>query len=203
MDKRILPALVLVAAAIIVWSFFMPWANVKASVTKVARSLTDKAGPLKEAPLAGKIISELREVTDAIDAFGGINIKTTVRGYDIPRLVNSKTSKVALSLAQILFKGTEGLGLKSYLVYLLPIFAFVSAALAVLGVKATQAVIAMLAVSGVVSMGGLYNLYTADFSNLVVQVVIEKSLWQTMYAYLFIFLVSAIWLILDKQKRLR
>ena len=180
----------------------MPWANVKASVTKVARSLTDKAGPLKEAPLAGKIIGKVKEATDALDAFGGINIKTTVRGYDIPRLVNNKTSKVALSLAQILFKGTEGLGAKSYLVYLLPLLAFVSAALAVMGVKATQAVIAMLAVSGAISIGGLYNLYTADFSNLIIQIVIGKGLWQTMYAYLFIFLVSAAWLILDKQKRL-
>lgn len=197
MSKKVLLVLIIMAAAVIIWGFFMPWAKVKTSVTKVAKQLTDAAaGPLEKAPVAGRLIKNVEKVTDIIGDLGGIEVKTTVRGYDIPRMVNQKISKVALSLSQILFKVTEGLEVKSYLVYLLPLFAIVCTALAVMGLKATQPIIAMLVISGAVSIGGFYNLLTADLSNLIVNITIEKGLWCTMYAYLVIFIVSIIWLVL-------
>ena len=201
MNKKILVVLVIIATAVVLRGFFMPWAHVRASVTKVAKKLTDAADPLKKAPGTGKVIKDVEKITDLISAFGDVDVKATVRGYDIPRLVNSKTSKVALSLSQVLFKSTKGLDIKSYLVYLLPLIAILCAVLAIMGSKAIQPVVAMLIVSGSVSIGGFYNLLTMDFSNLIVKIAIGKGLWYTMYAYLSIFILGIIWMILDKRSK--
>ena len=67
MNKKVLLVLIIVAAAVIVWSFFMPWAKVKTSVTKIAEKLTDAAArPLKEAPVAKEVIEDVEKVTDLI-----------------------------------------------------------------------------------------------------------------------------------------
>lgn len=190
MDKRILAGLVILFAIVIIASFFMPWAKLSASVTKVSNELT-----------GGKFARELSRVTKALGDFGGnIQVKTTVSGYDIPTMVNKKSSKVAISLAQGLFKDAKDLDRKSMLVFLLPVLAFVCAALAVMGLKNKLSVISMLVISGAVSLGGLYKLKTLDLSSLVVDITIEKGLWQTMYAYLFIFIISIIWLVKDKKE---
>ena len=199
MKKMLLLILVFLASAVIIRGFFMPWAKVQSSVTRLAEGVTESVKkPLKETPVAKEVVEELEKVTKVIGEFGDIELKTTVRGYDIPQMVNRKTSKVALSLSQILFKGTEGLDKKSYLVYLLPFFAIVCAELAVIGLKKKKAIIAMLIISGAISIGGFYNLLTADFSNLFVNITIEKGLWYTMYGYLSIFAIGIIWLSTNK-----
>ena len=195
--KTIFAILVIIASVVIVRSFFVPWANVKASVTKIAGSITETAKPLEKSAIGGKVVKGLERATDAIGSFGDVSIKTTVTGYSIPAMVNQKTSKVALSLAQILFKSTEGLDKKSYLVYLLPILGILCALLAAIGMKIKWPVFAMLVISGFISIGGLYNLMTANLSNLYVQISIERGLWHTMYAYLVIFLIGIAWAVTD------
>lgn len=190
--------LIIIAAVIIISSFFMPWARLSTSVTKISEKLTAPAtGTLKEAPLAGKFIKELEKITSAL---GDVEVKATVSGYNIPTLVNKKSSKVAISLAQTLFKGGKDLDKKSMLVFLVPLFAGLCVVLAIVGVKYKLSVVLMLLLSGAISVGGLYNLKTTDFSNLLVKITIEKGLWQTIYAYLFIFLLSIVWLITDKKQ---
>jgi hypothetical protein len=190
MKKFVLAGLIVFAAIVIVASFFMPWAELSASVTKVSKELT-----------GGKFIRELSRITGAIGEIGGnIKIRTSVSGYDIPSMVNKKSSKVAVSLAQGLLKDAKDIDKKAALVFLLPIFAVVCAALAVIGLKNKLSVILMLIISGAISLGGLYRLKTLDLASLPVDITIGKGLWQTMYAYLFIFIVSAIWIITDKKQ---
>jgi hypothetical protein len=201
MKKLIFSGLVIAASAIIVMSFFLPWAKIQTSVTGVSKELTGYADKeLGDSPFAGKFIKKLDMVTGAISSMGDVEIKSIVRGYKIPALVNSDSSKAALSLAQVLFKSAEGIDKKSYLVYLLPIFAVVCAFLAIIGLKNKLYVLLMAVIGGVISIGGLYNLLTMNISSMVVKISIEKGLWYTMYAFLLICLVGITWLASDRRK---
>ena len=146
------------------------------------------------------LIGKLKSFTGSLSKFGDIGVKTTITGYQIPQLVNDKTSKVALSVAQILFKSTEGLDIKSYLVYLLPLFGIICSLFAFLGQSKKIYSILMIVISGAVSLVGLYNLHTADLPNLAVKVSIENGLWNTMYAFLFICFIGIVGLLLRGKK---
>ena len=200
MKKMIMAGLVIVCAVIIVVSFFLPWVRANVSVTKVATGLTSSAtGKLQNSPFAGKFIKGFNTSTNAIGNLGDIEVKTQVSGYDIPTLINKKTSKEAISIVQILVKDAKDLDKKSMLVYLIPLFAIVCVILAVIGLKYKLAVIAMAVIGGAISIGGLYNLFTANLAALPVQITIMNGLWQTMYGYLLICILSIIWLITVKR----
>ncbi len=200
MKKTIFTALIAIAACFIIVSFFQPWAGVETSVTAVSKELTDKAGgELKDTPFAGKFIKKLSNITDKIADLGDIEIKTQVTGYNVPRMVNSDTSKVALSLAQIMFKSTEGLTWKSYMVYVLPVSAVLCVFLVIVGMKNKIALIVAFLVSAGLSLVGLYNLHTMDLGTIAIKVTITYGLWNTLYAFLFIAGVTGVWLITDRK----
>ena len=200
MKKVIFPALIIIAACIILLAFFQPWARVQASVTGVSKDLVDQAsGELKDTPVAAKFINKLKSVTDTISGFGDIEIKSQVSGYNVPRMVNNDTSKVALTLAQIMFKSTEGLDWKSYLVYVLPLCAILCAVLSVIGTRQKVAVLVMLIVSGAISLVGLYNLHTMDLGTASIKITIADGLWNSMHAFLFIAAASLAWLVVDRK----
>ena len=199
MKKMIMAGLVLVCAVVIIASFFLPWVRAKVSVTKVATGLTSTAASkLQNSPFAGKFIKGFNAATNAVSNLGDIEVKTQVSGYDIPTLINKKTSREAISIVQILVKDAKDLDKKSMLVYLLPLFAIVCLILAIIGLKNKLALIVMAVISGAISIGGLYNLFTANLASLPVQVTIMNGLWQTMYGYLLICIISVIWLIIGK-----
>ena len=196
MNKKILSGLVIAASAIIVISFFLPWAQANVSATGVSQELTKS---LKGTPFAGKFVGEVNKATAAIGAVGDITIKTRVSGYSIPILVNNKSSKIALSLAEIMFKNVEDLDVKSYAVYLLPILAVLCGFLSIMGLKNKLSVIVMILVGGGISITGLYNLYTVDIQSIAIKITIMNGLWYTMYGFLAIFLIGIAWLVLDRK----
>lgn len=201
MKKIIFSIAIIIASAVIVVSFFKPWANVVTSALGVSKELTaatkDKLG---DSSFGSKVSSTLQSITGFLSGVGDIKVKTTVTGYDIPVMVNSKTSKVAISLAQMMFKSAEGLEAKSYLVYLLPLSGMGCAVLVLLGVKKKIFIVAMAALSGAISITGLYNLKTADISTLAVKITVQDGLWYTMYGFLFIFVIAVAWLVLDNKR---
>lgn len=197
MKKLFFVTLVCIASALIIVAFFMPWAEVAASVSGISKEVTSS---VKDTPFAGKIVGKISDVTDAISEMGDISIKSRVSGFDVPRMANDKTSKVALSLVEVFFKSAENIDMKSYLVYVLPLLAIVCVILAILGIKNKLFVAIMLIISGIVSIGGLYNLYTMDVSSAIVKITIKDGLWYSMYAFMFIFLVSILWLVWDRKK---
>ncbi|MDD5428897.1 MAG: hypothetical protein PHI58_06685 [Candidatus Omnitrophica bacterium] len=201
MRKIVLAALIIICAVTVIVSFFLPWATASLNVTKVARSLSESASTtLKETPFAGKFVRGLDTATTAIGAFGDMEVKTAVSGYDIPTMINKRSSKIALSLAQTLFKDADNLDKKSLLVYLLPLFGIVCIVLTIIGLKNNIPVIAMAVISGAISGGGLYKLMTTDLTKLPIQIAIKNGLWQTMYGYLLICVLSIIWLATDRKK---
>lgn len=201
MRKAVLLALIIICALAIVHAFFLPWAKASASATKVAKELVSQAeGPLAFAPFAGKFIRGLNKATSAISNLGDIEIKTAVSGYDIPTLINKKSSQIAISIASVMFKDVKDLDKKSLLVYIFPLLALVCIALAIAGIRNKIAIIVVILISGAVSIGGLYNLMTINLTNLTIQISIEQGLWQTMYAYLLICVIGVVWLALDLKK---
>ena len=199
MRRIALLALVVICAIAIIHGFFMPWAKASASVTKVAKSLASSAtgGILENTPFAGKFIRGLDKATDKISELGDVQIKTAVSGYDIPTLINKKSSQVAIAIASAMFKDVKDLDKKSMLVYLLPLLALLCIGLAIVGIKNKIALIVMAVLSGGIAVGGLYNLMTVNLSDLPIQISIEQGLWQTMYAYLIIFVIGIVWIVLD------
>ena len=134
MKKMIFAGSIIVCALIIIASFFMPWAKATVSATKVAKNVANSAsGKLQNTSFGGKFLQGLNQATNAIGNLGDIEVKTTVSGYDIPTMTSKKSSHVAIQLAQLLFKDAKDLDKKSMLVYLLPLFAIVCIALAVIG----------------------------------------------------------------------
>lgn len=199
MKKIVLLVLIIICAISIVQAFFLPWAKASVSVTKVAKTLADSAtgGILENTPFAGKFVRVFNKTTEKIADLGDVEVKTAVSGYDIPTLVNKKSSQIAISIASVVFKDAKDLDKKSILVYLLPILALVCVALAVIGLKSVIAVIVMVILSGAIAIGGLYNLMTVNMSNFAVKISIEQGLWQTMYGYLLICALGIIWIILN------
>lgn len=199
MRKMVLLVLVVLCALSIIHAFFLPWAKASVSVTKVAKGLSKSAtaGILENTPFAGKFVRAFTKTTDNISDLGDIEVKTAVSGYDIPTLINKKTSRIAISIASVMFKDAQDLDKKSTLVYLLPLLALLCIGLAVIGLKNKIAVIVMAVLSGGIAAGGLYNLMTVDLSNLPIQISIEQGIWQTMYSYLVISVISIVWVITD------
>jgi hypothetical protein len=203
MKKIIFAGLIVACALIIIISFFMPWAKATVSATKVAKNLTHSAasGKLQGSPFAGKFIKGFDTATNAVGNLGDIEVKTTVSGYDIPTMINKKSSHVALQLVQVLFKNAKDMDKKSMLVYLLPLFAIVCIILAIIGLRYKISVIAAAIIGGAIGIGGLYGLISTDLSSLPVQISIENGLWQTMYGYLLICILSIAWFVMDNIAR--
>ena len=201
MKKMIFAGSIIVCAIIIIASFFMPWARATVSATKVANNMVNSAsGKLQNTSFGGKFLQGLNQATNAIGNLGDIEVKTTVSGYDIPTMTSKKSSHVAIQLAQLLFKDAKDLDKKSMLVYLLPLFARVCIALAVIGLRYKASVIAAAIIGGLIGIGGLYELIATDLSKLPVQITIENGLWQTMYGYLLICILSVTWLIMKPKE---
>jgi hypothetical protein len=197
MKKMIFAGSIIVCALVIIASFFMPWAKATVSATKVAKDLANSAsGKLQNTSFGEKFIQEFNLATNALGDLGDIKMKTTVSGYDIPIMMNKKSSHVAIQLAQILFKDTKDINKKSMFVYLLPLFAIVCIALAMTGLKYKISVIAAAIIGGAIGIGGLYKLIATDISKLPVQITIENGLWLTMYGYLLICIFSVAWLVM-------
>ena len=200
MKKIIFAGAIIVCALIIIVSFFMPWARATVDATKLAKNVADSAsGKLQNTSFGGKFLQGLNQATNAIGNLGDIEVKTTVSGYDIPTMTSKKSSHVAIQLAQLLFKDAKDLDKKSMLVYLLPLFAIVCIVLAVTGLRYKVSVIAAAIIGGVIGIGGLYKLMSTDLSNLPVQISILNGLWQTMYGYLLICILSVAWLVVGEK----
>ena len=201
MKKMIFAGSIIVCAIIIIASFFMPWARATVSATKVANNMVNSAsGKLQNTSFGGKFLQGLNQATNIIGNLGDIEVKTTVSGYDIPAMTSKESSHVAIQLAQLLFKDAKDLDKKSMLVYLLPLFAIICIALAVVGLRYKASVIAAAIIGGVIGIGGLYELIATDLSKLPVQITIENGLWQTMYGYLLICILSIAWLVIEAKK---
>ncbi len=201
MKKMIFSGLIIVCAVVIIASFFMPWARASVNATKVAKNMANSAnGKLQDTPFGGKFVRGFDQATNAIGDLGDIEVKTTVSGYDIPTMINKKSSQAAIQLVQMLSKDAKDVDKKSKLVYLLPLFALICIVLAIIGLRYKVSVIAAALIGGAIGIGGLYELISTDLSKLPIQISILNGLWQTMYGYLLICILSIAWLVIGSKE---
>ena len=132
-----------------------------------------------------------------ITRLGANRIAIELPGMSDPDRALALIKKAGRLEFKLVDEDAKDLDKKSTLVYLLPLLALVYIGLAVMGLKSNIAVIVMAVSSGAIGIGGLYNLMTVDLSNLAVKISIEQGLWQTMYGYLLICVLSVIWVVLD------
>jgi hypothetical protein len=198
MKKLIMLALVVICALAIVHGFFLPWAKAGTSAGKVAKSATGTVSGLGKQVGLGGLFGSVGKATDKVtSAADVVGVSMAVSGYDIPKMMNTKSSQVAVALASIFVKDAKDADMKSYAVYLMPILALVCVGLAVFGMKNRIALIIMAVISGGISLGGLFKLMTTDLNNAIVAISIEQGLWQILYAYLLICVVGVIWIVTD------
>jgi len=199
MKRFILSGLIIIASAVTVWTFYMPWARITNDPIRTAKQVLETRD--EEFFKSDKFKNTMEKVAGFLDGVfpEGAQIGATVSGYDVPRLIDREESKVAIAFTQAIFNDVEGLDKKCYAVYLLPLFGILCAALALIGLKHTLSVIVMLLLSGAISIGGLYKLVTLDLTGLPVDIMIQSGLWYTMYAFLFIFAVSLVWLTSERR----
>lgn len=190
MSKILLLILTLIACAVVVTAFFMPWARVNVSLEKIL-------------PAGEKIVDTLDEFAENAGNLAGIESGPVVKGKDIPVLVNNKSSKVASTFINLLFKNAESLERKSYLVYLPVLLAVICALLAILGVENKIYILVMTILSGLLSGAGLYEFKTLNFSSLVTNIEIMYGIWITLYAFLSIFIIGLFWFFVYKERRWR
>lgn len=202
MKNLIFLAIVIASVAVIIAGFFQPWAKVSTSVESVSEGVTGVLkGTFGKVSLGSKVIGGIEKVTDKVnEKVGAVGVKKSVSGFDVPRLVNNKSSKIALAIAQAMFKSAEGLDWKSYAVYLLPLAGIICIILAIIGFKNNIAVIIMTVLSGAISILGLYNLHTANLSSLIVKIEIGEGIWNTLYSFLVIAIVGILQLVLNRKK---
>ncbi len=113
---------------------------------------------------------------------GKIREARQLNGAQIPRFVNSETSKTAMALAEHFSRKRERLGLKSYLVYLLPVIALL---LGFLAMRWTGRVVA--ALIAVVAFGvageGSWQLLIVNAKPSIIWIWIGPGLWLSMTGY--------------------
>ena len=203
MISKICAGLVAVCAVIVLAGFFQPWAEVSTSVGNVSGGLTGiLKGTFGEVSLGSKVIGGIENLGNEVnEVVGDVSVKKSVSGAEVPGLVNSKSSKMALAIAEIMFKSAEGLSWKSYAVYLIPGLAVLCVLLAGAGLRYPAAFAVMTVLSGAVSGAGLYNLYNADLSNTIVKISIGYGLWNSLYAFGGIAVIGAGCIILEQIKK--
>jgi hypothetical protein len=199
MGKMVMVVLIVICAVAIITGFFMPWATAGASAGKLAKGVTGAAAGMGEkAPFVGGLFGKAGKVADKVaSAADVVGIKMSVSGYDIPQMMNTKSSQVAVALAGIFIKDAKDADKKSYAVYLMPVLALVCVGLALWGMKNWIPAAIMAVLSGGISLGGLYTLMTTNMSNMAVQITIQNGLWQTLYAYLLICVVGVVWVVTE------
>ena len=165
-----------VALAInIVISFFLPWAHIESqAVGTFSKILTGKA-----------------QVSIA-----------SVSGFGIPQMANSQDSRLAISVIKIFSPNVKDADKKSYLIWFVPIFAVIAAALLILLENNKWVSLALGVICALIFVVGIYKIATTDMNKLVLNIRIGIGLWMTLYGYLGIGLAGiASFMMLQLKKR--
>jgi len=199
MAKKILTILIILASALIIRSFFMPWVTVDTTVIKAAGEMAaNPKGKMIEAE--GLRIAFFKNMGSIFyPAFRCIDkeIEVVASGYGIPELMHGEEARFIVPFMETLFKDVDHIDRKSYFVYGFPIIAVVCIFFAILGLRSKIPVILTLMICEAISIIGIYNLKSAaDAESKVTfaDLTIEIGMWYSLYAFLFIFIMSFLWL---------
>ncbi len=163
----------LVALAV-VGAFFLPWVGVTADAFRAFEVARQKGF----GDMLGGFEQQLRTQTQGLQTAASIRAS----GFDIPRLVNTQDSRMALAWVGMFTSKTEGLEWKSYAVYVFPVLALLLALLHQL-IPRPLARIVIAAVAAAVAAGTFYKLTHLPLESWVTQTKIGWGMWITISAY--------------------
>lgn len=198
--KKILLILVIATSALIIRSFFLPWATVETSARNMAKAVrVTKKIQKEKVPLMRRAMRSARSLVSPATSIRGINIKRTVSGYEITRMLNKGELDIETTFMEALFRGVQNINKKSYILYIFPLSAMLCIPLSLLGLWFRSPIIMIFAASEALALLGIYNLklavtLTGPFGNLILQ----DGIWFTLYGFVALCAISVLWLIVHK-----
>jgi len=148
----------LAVVCVIFASFFLPWIAVEsAAVGGVTKLLTGK----KQATI------------------------DTISGFDVPIKANSSESRFMLSIIKIFNPSLKNADKKSFLIWIVPLFAVLMFFLSVKynDIKFVKPILGIIGVS--IFVVAAFKIFTTDLDKLVLNVRIAYGLWLVLIGYLF------------------
>lgn len=173
MNRIVKPGMIVLAAIICV-SFFLPWISVESQMI----------GSLS------KVLTGKRQA--AID---------TVSGFSVPVMANSSESRFMITVIQIFNPGIKDADKKSFLIWGVPLFAVLLAIVMRFFDKNRWVNLAIGIIGIGIFLGATYKILTTDLDKLVLRVNITFGLWLILGSYLLMGLLClAHFLFLKKRK---
>lgn len=164
--KVLTSILALMLVVVIVVGFFLPWVNAESK----------NIGTLSKL-ITGKRISD---------------IGVTISAFQIPIMANSKDAKLIISIIELFNPGIENADKKSYLAWVIPIFAAILFLLLLFRGDNKWVTLAIALVGISIFAFATYKINTTDLNRLFTKVTVEKGAWLTLYGFLGIGVVSTI-----------
>ncbi len=155
-------------------AFFLPWVGVRADAFRAFEVARQKGF----GDMLGGLEQQLRAQTQGLQTAAGIRAS----GFDIPRLVNTQDSRMALAWVGMFTSKTEGLEWKSYAVYAFPVLALLLALLHQLVARPVARMIIAF-VAAAIAAGTLYKLTHLPLDSWVTQTEIGWGMWITISSY--------------------
>lgn len=194
--KRTVQLLAGVSAGVVVAGFFLPWAHIQTRESELLDKLSRFAQSQESASVLSdgirKITATIRRGTDELSADLSelSTIPDHVSGFQIPRLANQDNAKVALAFMEMLTNQRQHIGLKSYLVYLLPALALLCTGVLAFKSDHRWMVLSVGIFCAAVFGAGIWKIMTTDTQTLLVAVTIGPGLWLSLAGYLGLSLVA-------------
>lgn len=171
--------------------FVEPWAHLEVKYRQVTGAVSQAAGSGALGETArkwteglGRVVVQVRRGDETVtgELPDPSKMPTEVSGLQVPQLANRQDAKVVLALAEML-TGQRQIGAKSYAVYLVPGLALLFGILLTVANRRRLLCGLIALVSMAVAGGGFWKLLTADTNSLLVDIVIGRGLWMSLWAY--------------------
>lgn len=193
-------------AAAVVVGFVLPWAYIDLREPGALKALREQA-PASGA--LGDLSHRVKRVTVTVrrgaeQVTGELpslkDIPTQVSGLQIPQLANQENAKVALALMDLLLGEQQQVGLKSYVVYLLPLLALAAAG-ALTGFARSRACgVAVAVLCAAIAAAGFWKLLTTDTQALFVAITIGPGLWISLAAYAILAIAALLQILVGRRR---
>jgi len=155
--------LILFFVFVIIVCFFLPWVNVQSSQVGAFSKL-----------LTGKSQKDIASIS----------------GFQIPIMANSDESRIIITITKIFNPNIKNVDKKSFLIYLVPLFAIILFLLNLFFDKNKWLNLGIGIIGIVIFFAAVYKIKTTDLDRAVLQIRIGLGFWSILLAYLSIGIVD-------------
>ncbi len=173
--------LIWLSVSAVLVGFFLPWAKVEARDPGFFKQLS--SGMRRSLSSEGKFHSSARTSGSGWNPFTVADVPTQVNGFQVPMLANKRQVKLVQSLIALFTKNQDNIGLKSFVVYLLPGLAGLCGALLASGRMPRLGALGIAAICAAIVMTGAWKLLTVNPKKSLMVVQICSGLWLSLLAY--------------------